>query len=235
LARCFFEDVWRKGEEKAVIDLVAINRRLANRRFLSGPSDESFFSHLTCQIQGLARPGEKLVIPDFAEADAWAKAWQLYQALLSRKPEPVAVQAEAEGRTAAAVSRRMGEFAADRQGLIHFRDRNRAQWADLCEYVGLRKDDLVEGERDQRFGVEVDWADKAERLAHALRRLEGMSPAEKADAHRVVEERRRVAILKAHDQDIDNLRDMVRQLAQRLEAIESRLPPQKEVISAMVA
>ena len=60
-----------------------------------------------------------------------------------------------------------------------------------------------------------------------------LSPSERADAHRIVEERRRLAILKAHDRDIDVLRAALGHVLQRLEAIESRL--QKEVTSAAVA
>jgi hypothetical protein len=205
-----------------------VNLRLDKAQWIETDADRVYFAKLVAEISGWERPGEKLNIADIAEPFAWRKNYALLEALKRRGLDKAVVQAAEDGRTMAAVSRRMGEFAADRQGLAHFRDRNRAQWADLSEYVGLRKDDLVEGERDAHFGVEVDRQDKAERLAHALRRLEGMSPAEKADAHRVVEERRRVAILKAHDQDIDNLRDMVRQLAQRLESIESRLPSQAD-------
>jgi hypothetical protein len=212
-----------------MIDLGAIDRRLANRQFLSGPSDESFFGHLVCQIQGLARPGENLTIPQFNEADAWKKAWALYTALQRRPPDKQAVEAAESGRTAAAHSRRLNEFAADRQALLAYREANRAQWADLSEYVGLRKDDLVEGERDEHFGVEINWQKKADRIGFALRRLQGMTTSEKADAHRVVEERRRMDVLRAHDADIDNLREALSHVLQRLEAIEIRLPSMMEL------
>jgi hypothetical protein len=212
-----------------MIDLAAIDRRLANRQFLSGPSDESFFGHLTCQIQGLARPGENRTIPQFNEADAWKKAWALYTALQRRPPDKQAVEAAEGGRTMAAHSRLLNEFAVDRQALLDFRERNRPQWSSLAEYVGVSDADLAEGERDELFGVEVGWQDKAQRIGPALSRLQGMSPSERADVPRIVEERRRLAILKAHDRDIDNLRDVLSHILQRLEALESRLPSMKEL------
>jgi hypothetical protein len=212
-----------------MINLKAINLRLGNKRFLSGPAEESFFSHLTMAIQGQARPGEKLVVPDFNEQDAWARAYALYEALQRRLPDKQAVEAAESGRTAAAHSRLLNEFAADRQALLDFRDRNRPQWSTLAEYVGISDADLAEGERDERFDVEVGWQDKAQRIGHALSRLQGMSPSERADVPRIVEERRRLAILKAHDRDIDNLREALGHVLQRLEAIESRLPSMKEL------
>jgi hypothetical protein len=218
-----------------MIDLKAINLRLGNKRFLSGAAEESFWMHLTAQIEGLRRPGEKLVLPEYNEADAWARAYALYEALQRRAPDPVAVQAEADGRTAAAHSRHLNEFAADRQALLAYRDANRQQWPILSEYVGLLDTDLVEGQRDEHFGVEVGWQDKAQRIGYALRRLQGLSPSERAEVPRKAEEKRRLEILRAHDRDIDNLREALGHILQRLDAIESRLLSPKEVISAMVA
>jgi hypothetical protein len=129
----------------------------------------------------------------------------------------------------AAHSRLLNEFAVDRQALLDFRERNRPQWSSLAEYVGVSDADLAEGERDELFGVEVGWQDKAQRIGPALSRLQGMSPSERADVPRIVEERRRLAILKAHDRDIDNLRDVLSHILQRLEALESRLPSMKEL------
>lgn len=218
-----------------MIDLVAINRRLANRQFLSGPSDESFFSHLTCQIQGLTRPGEKLALPDFNEADAWKKAWSLYTALQIRAPDKQAVEAAESGMTVASAHRLMGRCADDIAALQVFRDGNRALWSVLCEFVGFDERDLTPPPADERYGVAEGWQERAQRIAGALARLQGLSDQERRDAPRKVEERRRLAILKAHDTGITNLHAAIVALAQRLEAIESRLPPQKEVTSAVAA
>jgi hypothetical protein len=235
----FRPDLWLQGEKETLMQPGSpehVNLRLDKAQWIETDADRVYFAKLVAEISGWERPGEKLNIADIAEPFAWRKNYALLEALKRRGLDKAVVQAAEDGRTMAAVSRRMGEFAADRQGLIHFRDRNRPQWADLSEYVGISDADLVEGPRDERFDVEVGWQDKAERLAHALRRLEGMSPAEKADAHRVVEERRRLAILKGHDKDIANLFDVVRQLAQanealqqKVAALESRLPSQAEV------
>lgn len=197
-----------------MIDLKAINLRLCNKKFLSGHADQSFFSHLTAAIQGLARPGEKLDVPDFNEQDAWRRAYALYEALQRRQPDKAAVEAEKNGQTAAAYSRLLGEFAADRQALRDYRDRNRMQWSALAEYVGISDADLAEGERDERFDVEVGWREKAKRVGHAIARLQGMSPAERADVPRIVEERRR--------------REFLRDLASRIE----RLEQAQELIAA---
>ena len=174
-------------------------------------------------------------MPEYNAADAWARAYALYEALQRRPPDKQATEAAEIGRTASAHSRLLNEFAADRQALRDFRDRNRMQWQTLAEYVGISDADLAEGERDERFGVEVGWQEKATRIGHALSRLQGMSPSERADVPRIVEERRRLAILKAHDRDIDNLREAIAAIFQRLDAIETRLPSFKEVKDSVAA
>lgn len=209
-----------------MIDLKAINLRLAGKRFLQGPADESFWSHLTAEIERFRRPGEALTIPTYNEADAWDRGYALLEALRRRPPD------KQLRWPASAHSRLLNEFAADRQALRDFRDRNRMQWPTLAEYVGISDADLAEGERDERFGVEVGWQEKATRIGHALSRLQGMSPSERADVPRIVEERRRLAILKAHDRDIDNLREAIAAIFQRLDAIETRLPSFKDSVAA---
>jgi hypothetical protein len=202
-----------------VIDLVAINRRLENRRFLSGPSDESFFSHLIAQIRGLERPGEKIVIPDFNEADAWAKAWELYEALQRRAPTPEAVLAEVSGRTMAAVNRRLQQCADDTAALKAFRDSHQAQWSVLCEYVGFDEQDLNPPPVDPHYGVPEGWDKRASRVAGALARLAGMSESERRDAPRMVEERRRREFLRDLDRRIERLeqaQDLIAEEMKRL-------------------
>jgi hypothetical protein len=56
-----------------------------------------------------------------------------------------------------------------------------------------------------------------------------LTPEQRAEVPHIVAERHRLAILKGHDTDIANLFDVVRQLAQKVEALESRLPSQAEV------
>jgi hypothetical protein len=126
----------------------------------------------------------------------------------------------------------MGEFAADRAALLAYRDANRAQWSVLAEYVGVKDSDLVAGEKDERFDEEVGWQGKAKRIGGALQRLQGMTPTEKSDARRVVEERRRTDALRALSHDIDNIRDVLAHILQRLEALESQLPSQAEAADA---
>jgi hypothetical protein len=116
--------------------------------------------------------------------------------------------------------------------LLDFRARNRLQWGDLSEYVGVSDDDLVEGVRDAHVGDEVGWHEKARRVGGALSRLQGMSVAERSEVPRIVAERRRLAVLKAHDTDINTLRDALNQVLQRLEALETRLPSQVELREA---
>ena len=103
------------------------------------------------------------------------------------------------------------------------------QWQTLAEYVGISDADLTEGERDERFGVEVGWQEKATRIGHALCdgcrgsvpiRGEPMFPAlSRSDASGVTGANDRLAALEQQNAE----------LAQRLDAIETRLPSFKEV------
>jgi hypothetical protein len=211
-----------------------VNIRLDSAQWVSTDADRVYFAKLIAEIATWERPGEKLSVVPIEEPFAWRRNYSLLEALKRRGHEKTAAEAAAAlSTTAAAQSRLLNQFASDRQALLAYRDANRQQWATLAEYVGLLDNDLVEGERDARFGVEAGWQDKAQRIGYARSRLQGMSPSERADAHRIVEERRRLAILKAHDRDIDVLRAALGHVLQRLEAIESRL--QKEVTSAAVA
>jgi hypothetical protein len=213
-----------------MIDLVSVNRLLTERKFLSGPSDESFFSHLTCQIQGLARPGEKLVLPEFNEASAWKKAWSLYTALQIRLPDAASKEAEAISRAAIADNRLWGEFVADVEGLRQFRENNRFQWGMLAERAGLQDGDLLDpmAGADEHFGRPPNWGEKARRIGGALRELQGLTPERRREIPAKVEERR----LRAH---LSKTEARLSAMEQRLAAIESRLPSQKEVTSAVAA
>jgi hypothetical protein len=219
-----------------------VNERMSRQERISHPADVTFFNNLIAGIAGLTRPGEQHPVPDVNEIGAWRKAYSLYEALKLR---------ESQTRTKAATDLRFASFAAEMNRawtdynsnvtwLREFEGRNRGEWKLLTEWVGITEDDLSDpvpraGSEHAQYGRFPDWQERAGRVAEAVHKFRGLKPEERAEVPRIVEERRRLAILKAHDTDIASLFDVVRQLAQRLEALESRLPPQKEVISAMVA
>jgi hypothetical protein len=198
-----------------MIDLKAINLRLANKKFLGGPAEESFFSHLVMSIHGLARPGEKLDVPEFNGQDAWARAYALYEALQRRQPTPEAQQAAADGRTMAQISRLQGELAADRAALKAFRDANRMMWSDLAEYVGIGDADLEPSDVDPQLG-EANWREKHVKVGGALARLQGLSAQERRDVPRIVEERRRREFLRDLDRRIERLEQAQDLIAEEL-------------------
>jgi hypothetical protein len=210
-----------------------VNLRLDSAQWISTDADRVYFAKLVAEISGWERPGEKLNIAPIEEPFAWRRNYALLGALKRRGPDRQATEAAEEiSRAEVAHSRLLNEFAADRQALLDFRARNRLQWGDLSEYVGVSDDDLVEGVRDAHFGDEVGWQESARRVGGALSRLQGMSVAERSEVPRIVAQRRRLAVLKAHDTDINTLRDALNQVLQRLEALETRLPSQVELREA---
>jgi hypothetical protein len=210
-----------------------LNLRLDGAQFISTDADRVYFAKLVAEVSSWERPGEKLSIAPIEEPFAWRRNYQLLQALEKRGHDRPAVEtAHAIAMSAHARVRLQNEFAADRAALLEFKHANRQQWSTLAAYVGLDDADLVPGERDERFNEELGWREKHERIGGCLQRLQGMTPTEKADARRVVEERRRVSVLAAHDHDIDNLRTAVAALQQAVMALQSNQPSQAEIRAA---
>jgi len=216
--------------------------RLRRERFISRDADVRAFGDLRAYAQSMAREGESLPLPDSNEAGAGKKVIELIEALEKR---------ERQGATKAAVDLQLASLAAEANRrwtdynehitwLREFEGRNRGEWRLLTEWVGLTEDDLSDpvpraGSEHEQYGRHPDWWDRAGRVSEATHKLRGLTPEQRAEVPHIVAERRRLAILKGHDTDIANLFDVVRQLAQRLEAIESRLHSEKESVGDVAA
>ena len=219
-----------------------VNLRLDSAQWISTDADRVYFAKLVGDISSCERPGEKLNVAPIEEPYAWRRNYALLEALKLRDRQ-TRTKAGADlqlASQAAEMNRKWTDYNRDITWLREFEQRNRGEWKTLIEWVGLSEDDLSDpvpraGSEHAEWGRFPNWPERAGRVAAATNRFRGLSPEQRAEVPRIVEERRRQAILKGHDTDIANLFDVVRQLAQRLEALESRLPSQKEVISAIVA
>ena len=219
-----------------------VNLRLNSAQWISTDADRVYFAKLVGDISSCERPGEKLNIAPVEEPYAWRRNYALLEALKLRDRQTRA-KAGADlqlASQAAEMNRKWTDYNRDITWLREFEQRNRGEWKTLIEWVGLTADDLSDpvphaGSEHAQYGRHPDWQARAGRVSEATHRLRGLTPEQRAEVPRIVEERRRLAVLKAHDTDISNLRDALCHVLQRLEAIESRLPPQKEITSAVAA
>jgi hypothetical protein len=213
-----------------------VNLRLDSAQWISTDADRVYFAKLVGDISSCERPGEKLNVAPIEEPYAWRRNYALLQALKLRDRQ-TQTKAGADlqlASLAAEMNRSWTDYNTNITWLREFEGRNRGEWKLLTEWVGLTEDDLSDpvpraGSEHAQYGRHPDWRERAGRVSEATHKLRGLTPEQRAEVPRIVEERRRLAILKGHDTDIANLFDVVRQLAQRLEAIESRLPSQAEV------
>jgi hypothetical protein len=219
-----------------------VNIRLDSAQWISTDADRVYFAKLVGDISSCERPGEKLNVAPIEEPYAWRRNYALLEALKLRDRQ-TRTKAGADlqlASLAAEMNRSWTDYNTNITWLREFEGRNRGEWKLLTEWVGLTEDDLGDpvpraGSEHAQYGRHPDWWERAGRVSEATHKLRGLTPEQRAEVPRIVEGRRRLAVLKGHDTDIANLFDVVRQLAQRLEALESRLPSQKEVTSAMVA
>jgi hypothetical protein len=224
------------GQQRILIE------RLRRQRFISHDADVRAFADLRGYAQSMARQGEILQLPDPAEAGAGEKVISLIEALEARENQArskAAVDLNLAS-VAAEANRRWTNYNEHHAWLLQFREKNRSEWPILMEFLGLSADDLSDpvpaaDSEHRNFGRFPDWMERADRIRTAAHKLQNLSAEERAKIPGEVEIRRLKETLRAHDRDIENLFAAVHQLAQANEALESRLPPQKEVISAMVA
>jgi hypothetical protein len=216
-----------------------VNLRLDSAQWISTDADRVYFAKLVGEISSCERPGEKLNVAPIEEPYAWRRNYALLEALKLRDRQ-TRTKAAADlqlASQAAEMNRKWTDYNRDFTWLREFEGRNRSEFRLLCEWVGLEEPDLCDpvprdGEEGAEWGRRPNWPERAGRGAAAVNKFRGLSPEQRAEIPRIVEERRRQAILKGHDTDIANLFDVVRHLAQRLEAIESRLPSQRETREA---
>ena len=216
-----------------------VNLRLDSAQWISTDADRVYFAKLVGDISSCERPGEKLNVAPIEEPYAWGRNYALLEALKLRDRQ-TRTKAGADlqrASQAAEMNRKRTDYNRDITWLREFEGRNRGEWKALIEWVGLSEDDLSDpvpraGSEHAEWGRFPNWPERAGRVAAAVNKFRGLSPEQRAEVPRIVEERRRLAILKGHDTDIANLFDVVRQLAQKVEALESRLPSQAEVRDA---
>jgi hypothetical protein len=219
-----------------------VNLRLDNAQWIASAADRTYFAKLVAQIEGMRRKDEQLSIPDVGEPFAWRRAFSLHSALKLRDRQTQTKAAADLQRDSQAVEmdRRWTDYNRDITWLREFEQRNRGEWKLLTEWVGLEEADLADpvpraGSEHAEWGRFPNWPERAGRVSTATNRFRGLSPERRAEIPNIVAERRRLAILKGHDEDIVNIRAVLAHILQRIEAIESRLPPQKEVTSAVAA
>jgi hypothetical protein len=216
-----------------------VNLRLDNAQWISTDADRTYFNRLVAQIEGMRRTDEQLSIPDVDEPFAWRRAFSLRSALQvrDRQMETKAAADLQLASQAAEMNRLWIAYNENITWLREFEGRNRGEWKTLIEWVGLSEDGLSDpvpraGSEHAQYGRHPDWQARAGRVSTAVNKFRGLSPEQRAEVPRIVEERRRLAILKAHDTDIINIREVLSHILQRLEAIESRLPSQAEIREA---
>lgn len=101
-------------------------------------------------------------------------------------------------------------------------------WPALAEYAGISDADLVEGERDERFGVEVGWQEKARRLGNAWAELQGLTPQRRSEIPALIEERRLKRHLRETERRLASLESEMIEIKRQLAAVITNLPSQKE-------
>jgi hypothetical protein len=221
------------GQQKILIE------RLRRQRFISHDADVRAFADLRAHAQSMARQGETLQLPDPFEAGAGEKVISLLEALEARENQARS-KAEVDLNIAslqAETNRRWVSYNEHHAWLLQFREKNRGEWPLLVEFLGLSAEDLNDpvpaaDSEHRNFGRFPDWQARAERLRQAVHKLQGMTAEERAKIPGEVEIRRLKETLRAHDCDISTLFDAVRRLAQKVEALESRLPSQAEIREA---
>lgn len=219
-----------------------VNRRLDNAQWISTDADRVYFAKLVAEISSWERSGEKLNVVPIEEPFAWRRNYQLLEAL-KRRESQTQTKAGADlqlASQAAEINRRWVSYNENFSWLKEFESRNRGEFRLLIEWVGLSADDMGDpipppGSEHAHLGRYPYWMERAGRVSTAAHKLRNLSPEERAEIPRIAEARRLKDVIKGHDTDIVNIRDVLSHILQRLEAIESRLPPQKEVTSAVAA
>jgi hypothetical protein len=202
-------------------DAQFLNRRLGNQQFLTHAADLRYYDNLVAQVNGLARPGENLSIPDVAEAGAWTRLYSLYLALKRRAAAEPNRDTVFVAPHSASDRLEWDQYVSSLTELQAIARRENS-WPILSEYLNLGPGDLGDpvapGGQDfgRGDGRPPGWRQRAARVTWAVTRLKGLSPQERERVGELVAERRREARLHA--------------IEQRLAAIETRLPSMKEVV-----
>jgi hypothetical protein len=210
----------------------ALTERLCRQNFVTGAADETRFHELEARVRGLARPGEVLDIPEINGAGAYRRLHDLFLALDKRERQETTKSASADlqlASLAAEINRRWMKYGEDRTWLLEFQQRNRGEFALLCEWTGLTDDDMASpippaDSEHAPYGRFPNWESRAGRVGQAVQKLRSLSPEMRAKIPGEIEVRRLKEALRAHDRDLETLFDVVHRFAQRLEAAESRLP-----------
>jgi hypothetical protein len=192
-----------------------INKRLANKKFLSADIDLAQFEDLRLEVLRLSE-GETVPIPAPNEPEAWQRLYKIWRALKQRRETDNDPAETVKAEQSAAVEREWNAFMFQRAEFLSWLAREPIS-ADLKEYVGLLPTDLespVIETGDERFrgARRPDWRDIASRLSSAFWKLRQMSVLEKARVPDIMTGRRLASVVAEHEE--------------RLKAIEEKLKAQ---------
>jgi hypothetical protein len=199
-----------------------LDRRLGNQQFLTHQADLTYFNDLQARVQGLARPGESLVIPEPTEAHAWRRLYALYIALRKR---PQHLMGDNATTFHGASDLAWETYIRDLTEIRTLAQADVTGWGLMSDYVGLHKGDLDDpvpppDHEAHRWGRFPDWQSCATRISMALGQLRNMSPRERAAVPEVVRARRRDRAIEARFMALE----------QKMLALESRLPSMQEIL-----
>jgi hypothetical protein len=200
-----------------------INIRLDSEQWIGNEADRTYFNQLVAAIRGMARDGERLLIPGVEEPFAWRRAYALFSALKKRAPTRMKGGSGFVGA---------GDADLAWEGYVRNLDEIRklarndvGGWSLLSEYVGIERGDLDDpvpppDHPEHQWRRYSDWQHRAGRISSALSQLRSMGPRERAMVPEIVSQRRRDRMIEQR----------FTALEQKVLALESRLPSVQELL-----
>jgi hypothetical protein len=163
-----------------------LNNLHANSPFIAGHAAVAHFEELVREVRGLARPSERLAIPDHNGAGAWSRLYALFIALNTRRIEEPHVNPEVISQASkAALHRTLWNNYCDARQKLYETSKREGSWRLMAEYTELQPNDL-----DPPSEGASNWRQVASRVSHALKTIEALSSAERESIPDVLRRRR---------------------------------------------
>jgi hypothetical protein len=197
----------------------AINKRLANKKFLSADIDLAQFEDLRLEVLRLSEEGETVPIPAPNEPEAWSKLYHVYRTLKKRETDSDPA-ATVKAENAAQTEREWNSFMHERAVFLEWLAREPIS-SDLKAYIGLLPTDLespvIESGDERFYGARrPDWREISSRMSSASWKLRNMSVLEKARVPDIMAGRRLVDA-------VNEIRDQLKTFEQKLDWCDARI------------
>jgi hypothetical protein len=163
-----------------------LNNLHANSQFVAGHAAVAHFEELVREVRGLARPSERLAIPDRNGAGSWNRLYALFLALKTRRIEEPHVNHEVIAQASkAALHRTLWNNYCEARQKLYETSKLESSWRLMAEYTELQPNDL-----DTPSEGASNWRQVASRVSHALKTIEALSAAERESIPAVLRQRR---------------------------------------------